>query len=475
MKNWHHQAHEWQIGRDKRAMALLWSMRTGKSKAVIDKTLFQYKRGKIEGALVIAPNGVHINWTANEISRWGSGVTFAWSTPHRADFDVMAKFEAFLAAPGLKWFAINMEAMNNLDAQKAIRRFLAACHRKFHMIVSEAHHFGRAGAKRTRLARGLAKHAAYRTVETGTAILNSPLRAFSIFEILEPGWSGFETYKQFVNHFAEFIPQPKSMYRRRPKLKGYKNLDELRELMAKFSSVVLREDVDDMPELIRTERPVVMSEVQRHAYLEMVAKHLVELEGGGMVSAKDGGARFIKLQQIVNGYLMHEGRIIDIDPDAPIYAATIEQIEGTLPGKSIVWCRFREDIRRLKKKLDEAGIQYLEYHGGVPTAQREPVRLAFQNDDAHVVLLGQPDAGGEGKDFSRADAVIFFSSTPNAKTIAQSEERATAKGGKSVAIVRMTTPGTVDDRNWEIVDGKITLADTVSGRGLRDFLLQTSI
>jgi SNF2 family DNA or RNA helicase len=245
--------------------------------------------------------------------------------------------------------------------------------------------------------------------------------------------------------------------------------------MSKFSSVVLRSDVDDMPELIRTERPVVMSELQRRAYIEMVAKHLVEIGDGSHVSAKDGGPRMMKLQQIVNGYLMSEGKIIDIDPEAPIYDALLEQIDGTLPGKSIVWCRFREDIRRIAKRLHKEGYKFLEYHGGVPTAQREPIRLQFQNDDEHTVLIGQPGAGGEGKDFSRADAVIFFSSTPNAIHYAQAEERATQIKGKSVAIVRMTTPGTVDDRNWEIVDGKVSLADTVSGTGLRDLLLQTDI
>lgn len=488
-KDWRHQAHEYKIGRDKPARALLWSMRTGKSNAAIKKTCYQHKHGRIEGALVIAPNGVHINWVKNEIPKWATPEThsamFAWSTPKRADFDVQAKFEEFLEEPGLKWFAINMEALSHTDAQAAIRKFLASCHRKFHLIVSEAHHFGRPGAKRTHMARGLARHAAFRTVETGTAILNSPLRAFSIFEILEPGWSGFATYKPFVRHFAIYVPDTKpGAYRRKLKLLRYQNLDELRDKMAKFSSVVLRSDVEDMPPLLRTERPVVMADWQRRAYLEMVNKYCLELQNEPTISAKDGGARFMKLQQILNGYIMDTstGKIHSVDPDpkahpwsAPVYAALLEQIDGTLPGKSIVWCRFREDIRRIAKMLTFHGYKFLEYHGGVPTEQREPIRLQFQNDDEHIVMLGQPQAGGEGRDFSRADAVIFFSSNPNAIAYAQAEERGTAKGGKSVSIVRLTTPGTVDDRNWQIVDGKITLADTVSGTGLRDLLLQTDV
>jgi SNF2 family DNA or RNA helicase len=194
----------------------------------------------------------------------------------------------------------------------------------------------------------------------------------------------------------------------------------------------------------------------------------------GRVAAPDAGPRMMKLQQIVNGYLYDNGTAIEIDPDAPIYDAMLEQVGGTLPGKSIVWCRFREDIRRCAAKLKKAGYEVLEYHGGVPTEQREPVRLDFQNNPKKFVLL-MSSAGGEGKDFSAADAVIFFSSTPNAIHYQQAEERATEVAGRSVAIVRITTPGTVDDRNWEIVDGKVALADVVSGRGLRDLLLKTDI
>jgi hypothetical protein len=456
-------------------------MRTGKSKAVIDKTCYHRKHNRVGGALIIAPNGVHINWTKNEIPKWaseetGPHLTFAWSTPNRNDWEVKAAWRKFIDTPGgTKWFAVNMEALIVPDCQAAIREFMEATFRMFHLVVSEAHHFGRPGAKRTRLARGLAKHATYRTVETGTAILNSPLRAFSIYEILQPMALGFEKYTPFVNYFAEWIFEKKpGHWKQRPKLKGYRNMEELRAKMARFSSVVLRSDVEDMPELLRIDRPVVMSEIQRRAYLEMVARHLVEI-GDARVSAPDGGPRVQKLQQILNGYVMSPEGIVTIDPDAPIYDAMVEQVDGTLPGKTIIWCRFREDIRRCAIKLKEAGYRFHEYHGGVPTEDREDIRLSFQNDLKYTVLLGQPGAGGEGRDFSAADAVLFFSSTPDAKTIAQAEERATMKGGKPVSIIRLRTYGTVDDRNWDIVEGKLLLADVVSGTGLRDVLLQTNL
>lgn len=484
---WSHQVREYDEHRDDRYRALLWTMRTGKSKAVIDKAVYQYGQGNIEGVIVVAPNGIHLNWVLNEIPKWtfprNDVMTFGWETPKRADWDRIAALKALNEFPGMKWLTINMEAMSHPDCIKAIKAFRAACHGKIMLVVSEAHHFGRAGAKRTRITRNLGKAAAFVTVETGTALLNSPLRAYSIYKILNdlalgPEYAG-DTYEKFARHFAEWEIDPdanqyQARKRRYKKIKGYKNLDELQAKMAQWSSVVTRDDVEGMPDLLRTERIVVMSDVQRRAYLEMVSRHLVEI-GEDMVSAKDGGARVQKLQQILNGYVKDGDDIIDIDPDAPIYDALVDEVLGTYPENSIVWCRYREDIVRVCRRLKKAGIPYLEMHGGVPTAKREDIRLQFQNSNKPIVLVGHPSVGGEGKDYSRAHAIIFFSSTPNAIHVNQGEERGTEAWGHPVTIVRIRTRGTVDDRNWDIVDGKVKVADDLSGRGLRDLLMKTDV
>lgn len=476
MNDWAHQAREWRVGRDKRARYLIWPMRSGKSKACIDKAVFQYEQARIEGVIVIAPNGVHLNWAENEIPKWGCGKTFAWQTPKRDDPVQVAAMAALFAAPGMKWFCVNMEALKHLDCRQACRKFIASCHKHFMMIVSEAHHFGRPGSKRTFMARSMGLHATFRQLESGTPVLNSPLRAFSQFEILKPSALGFPKYRPFQDRYADYEMGRRGTGRSYKKLKEYKNLDELRSKIAPWSSVVLREDIHDMPELIRTVRPVVMSDMQRKVYLEMAARHLAEI-GNMEVSAKDGGARVQKLQQILNGYMMTAtGEIVTVDPDPPIYRALLDEIEGTLPGKSLVWCRYREDIRRVANLLRSEKWGFVEYHGGITDIEkREAGRKQFNTDPKKQVCIGQPQAGGEGRDFSAADAVIFFSSIPNAIVVAQAEERATMKGGRTVAIVRICTPGTVDDRNWEIVDRNIELADTLSGHGLRDLLLATDV
>jgi SNF2 family DNA or RNA helicase len=386
----------------------------------------------------------------------------------------MADLEALHGYEAMKWLTINMEALKHLDCRRETRKFIQSCHGKFMLIVSEVHHFGHPGSKRTFQARSLGLHAAFRQIESGTPVLNSPLRAFSEFEILKPGALGFDTYTEFKDYFAEFETRPGKRYKQ---VKAYRNIPQLREALSKWCSVVLRKDIHDMPALIRTERPVVLSDLQRRAYLEMVNRHVLEIGENG-ISGKDGGARVQKLQQILNGYVLDtvNNKVIEIDPDAPIYDALLEQIEGTYPGKSLVWCRYHEDIRRVCGMLRAHKIPFVEYHGHITDISvREAQRHRFNDDPRIMVCVGQPGAGGEGRDFSGAESVLFFSAVPNTVTMQQAEERATVKGGRSVASVRIRTPGTVDDRIWEIIDNNVALADTLSGQGLRDLLLQTDI
>jgi hypothetical protein len=482
-QDWAHQAKEFRIGREKRKRYLNWPMRSGKTKAVIDKACYQYEKDRVMGVLVLAPNGVHLNWAQNEIPKWswpelGDMRVFAWSTPRRGDWDQVRGLEEICTpTTELRWFCVNMEALKEDDNKIAIRKFLNSLpqnesgRRKLMLVVSEAHHFGHPGAKRTYQARSLSLWAEFVTEESGTPVLNSPLRAFSQYEVLEEKALGFATFSEFKKEYAVEIGIPNT---RRTRVVSYKNLPNLTKQLAKWTSTVVREDIHDMPPLLRVERPVIMSEAQRRAYNEMVEHHLIEIEGVD-VDAEDAGARMAKLQQIINGYLMKDGQILTVDDDAPIYDALLEQVDGTLPGKTLIWCRFKEDIRRCLRKLTKVGYRCVQYHGDVPLAIRERDRKLFNSSRDLDIMLGQPQAGGEGLDFSGADAVIYFSCLPNTITMVQSEERATVVGGKAITIVRLRTHGTVDDRLWEIVDGNIALADVVSGRGLRDLLRETKI
>ena len=52
---------------DKKEYGYFMEMGTGKSKVLIDNMSMLYDKGKINGALIIAPKGVYTNWLSQEI------------------------------------------------------------------------------------------------------------------------------------------------------------------------------------------------------------------------------------------------------------------------------------------------------------------------------------------------------------------------------------------------------------------------
>ena len=52
---------------DREEFAYFMEMGTGKSKVLVDNIAMLYDKGKINGALIIAPKGVYRNWLSQEI------------------------------------------------------------------------------------------------------------------------------------------------------------------------------------------------------------------------------------------------------------------------------------------------------------------------------------------------------------------------------------------------------------------------
>ena len=131
-----------------------------------------------------------------------------------------------------------MESLIRPDTQRAIAQFKRTVGRAM-LVVDESHHFGKAKAKRTGLARGYARQFEYRRILTGTPIENSPRQAFTQFEILEREALGHRTMGSFDREFTIYGQGYGPGGRRFPKIEGYQNMDTLRQRMAKYAPVGL--------------------------------------------------------------------------------------------------------------------------------------------------------------------------------------------------------------------------------------------
>ena len=467
-----------------------WTMRTGKSKSVIDKACFLHtvggERGKIDGVLVFAPNGVHANWVVRELpAHMWDGVPYTSLVWHSTRMGTIAAVKqdrgnwtddqvAFWQAlkdmrveGRLVWFTVNTESMTRKDVRKAVARFFKTRKRVF-VVFDESDDFGTPGAIRTKMGRSMRNHAAYVEILSGTIITGSPLAAFSQFDLLKKGALGFNTFAEFKRHFA--IEEERSARGRTfSKVVGFQNEDELRDRMAQYMSVVTREDVAGMPDLVQEpDIDIEPTKEQLRIYRELHKSFRIAIRDEE-ISVGERAVRLQKMQQVFSGFVKDEsGETIIIPGRNPRVEALSREVFLT-PGKVIVWCQYQQDFVFLRKRLLADRVKFVEYHGRVPERMKAKSLRLFREKRDFQVFLGHPQSCGRGIDLSAAQRIINYSHTFSARLIAQALERATKIGAKNIQLVDFMAPGP-DFYIRSVTRARKEIADAIAGVGMRDLL-----
>lgn len=465
------QKKEFELHRDKDRRALLWRMRSGKSKAIIDLAEYVFHEKGITGVVILAPNGVHDNWVRREFPKH-------CSTPYRA-----AAYRS--TARSTQWHAkamhrlmhrdkrtmafltINSEAVWREPVKKLMGQFLKSHKGKIMLVVDESHDFRTPGSRRSRVARGFAKQCKYVRIMTGTPVENSPLHAWSQFEILKKGALGFERYGDFKDRYAVTRKAYGSGGREFEQIVGYQHQEELRAKIAEWSSVVLKKDAG-VSEWEHSTIAFRMTEKQRKVYARLVKDCLLE------ENAYEGGAKMTKLQQITRGwYYDDDGQAQEIIPRKKNEALRrlVDAIEG-VEGKIIVWAAFTEEINAISKTLQEAGIRATMYRGGMTAAAKNKAIEQFVMNPTVKVIVGQPkSAMSKGFDFSVADTIIWYSHVHDMIDYEQASDRGSSVDKATVDIVSLECVDSVDSYVISSQRNKRSIADDLAGDGLRHILL----
>lgn len=482
-----HQAKEFEM-REEPHRGLLWQMRTGKTKAMIDMAFALFMDDKIDQVLVLAPNGVHLNWEIKQlpvhawkslpytVSSWVSSLSKKPEYLRRLNMNTLNPVGA--AKNSLRWYCMNSESCWRDRPKKTLSMFLGQAKKGTLLIADESDDFRKISSKRTALAISLRDHVQYRRILTGSFADNSPLAVYSQLEILKKHALGYKTYAEFEARYAVYskaaIHDRQGRARHVKVIESYKNQTELKELVAQYASVVLREECDDMPDLVHADEYFEISPEQRKLY-EHISNKILEEEGlhGGIILTDvfSGGVKGIKLQQVTNGFFVDsEGEVTDLpNPRGEVYARVIQ--EQMLDNRQVItWCRYHEDIKRVKAILVEQGIKFVEFHGGISTPQRMKNMHTFMTDPSYKVFIGQPAAGGRGLDLSVAKTVIWYSHTYDLIHRRQADERATHVGGHAIDVIDLQALDTVDLSIIASLSEKTTISDYLSRHGLQAFL-----
>jgi hypothetical protein len=471
---WAHQMKELENHADDISRALWWQMRTGKSKVIIDNACHLYEAGKIDAVIVFAPNGINDNWILRQLPphMWDSvpymGLCWKASTagdnaPRSAKLAWEAEFVASLKFQGLVFYTFNSESINRIDVKKLLAKI--AKKRVFMSVWDESADFRRPGAKRTNAARHFSRYAAYRRILDGTPVHNSPLHAFAQMELLKKGCLGYTRFDDFKTHFADW---EKAFKGRGLKVKNYKNLEELRSLLAPYSSVVMRADCEDLPDLIHRERIIPLTIEQKDILKALIAREKIQLEGKDLDISTQCSI-LAKMQQVCGGFIFNKwGVPLPMPGDNPRIEALIDEV-SLAPGKVIVWAQYKPELKIIKAELLKAGFRSVQYHGDVSAEDRAKALDDFANKDALKVFIGQPQAGGRGLEIL-ADTMIWYSHNFSGIVRAQACERATKMGHTNVEVVDFIAEQGPDRYIRDKVAAALTIADDLAGRGLKRVL-----
>ena len=442
-----HQRRELEEHADSPQRFLDWFMQAGKTKACIDKAYHLFYGRKIRSVIVVAPNGVHANWGEIEIPlhAWcGAPAVYVWSTKaSKAAYQVA--FGLVEQAAGLAWFVFSTSALR-LDRVKALMR-RAAGRGPALLVVDEAHHFKQPGASRTRALMAVARRCPWKVLLSGTPLHQSPLDAYSQFELFGKAALGCPTKREFDARYAVWYEARTKAGRTFPKVSRYQRLDELRERMAPYRSLVRREECPDVPELAMREVRFALGPGQRAAYHAMPRLSL-EVEGRARMDFDPDTPVWMKQHQVTSGFVRGPdgAEAVALGCNARLEAFRAEL--GRSYGRLVVWAVYRYDLDRAAEALSAGGWRVMHYHGRSSEAEKRAARHDFRtgSQDDPVALVAHPESAGEGLTLASARGIIWYSMGFKVISWVQANERLSARrdGGK-VPVVYLVADKTVDD------------------------------
>lgn len=465
-----HQLYELETHGLDKARGLLWQMRTGKSKTIIDTACMLYQEVEIDAVLLFAPNKVHNNWIKNELPlhHWDNipRICYAWNTKAVKLPQQERTFKAAMNTSGLAWFAFASATMTREDVRKYVATVIN--NRQVLVVFDESHDYRTPGSKRSVMARHVARECKYRRILTGTSVTNSPLHAWGQLELLEPGGSGFKKYGGMDGFKSYYTDASIGGYY--DQTVSFKNLDELEDTIKSHCTIIKREDCSELPDIVHRTRHIELTQEQQRIYKEIVAQFWAEVNQEN-IFFNAGTVKILKLQQVCSGFIVDKyGDYHSIPGGNPRIDALIDELSMT-DGKTIVWCTFQRDLDLVATALTKERYKFLQYHGRTKDADKEYASQAFrpESENEYQVFLGQPAAGGTGLNLGACDNIIWFTHTFNAITREQANERATRIGGKNIQIVDLVAPG-ADEYILETLANKQSVADRLTKSNMEDVL-----
>jgi SNF2 family DNA or RNA helicase len=362
--------------------------------------------GMIRRALLVCPKPLVINWT-RELRTWADDVPF-----EVIGGDTLTRRGTWTVS-NCPLKLVNYELLTR-DAE-----FLADERVRFDVVVlDEAQRIKNRTSRTAEVVRSIRRERSWAL--TGTPIENRTEDLVNIFAFVDPQRIPPETpAKQLAQLTRDCI------------------LRRVKEDVAK-----------DMPPKIIRDAHLELTAAQRESYV------LAEKEG--IVRLNDLGET-VTVQHVFE-LVMRLKQICNFDP-ATGQSAKLEQLLADMAEvadsgrKAIVFSQWVEPLEALAAAL--AAFGPLQYHGRIPTRDRQPILDRFQSDPRKHVLLMSYGTGSVGLNLQFTNYVFLFDRWWNPAVEDQAINRAHRLGQKDpVFVTRFVTQNTIEGRIAEVLEKK---------------------
>jgi SNF2 family DNA or RNA helicase len=213
--------------------------------------------------------------------------------------------------------------------------------------------------------------------------------------------------------------------------------------------------IEDMPPKLFRHAELELAPEQRMRYREAEEEGVVQLsELGESITVQHVFELVLRLKQICN-----------FDPVSGA-SSKLERLEADLEEiaasgqKAIVFSQWVETLGTIASRLSR--FHPVQYHGRIPTSQRDAVLERFRQDPKSSVILMSYGAGAVGLNLQFCHYVFLFDRWWNPAVEDQAINRAHRLGVKQpVTVTRMMAADTIEQRIDEVLEQKRTLLQTL--------------
>jgi SNF2 family DNA or RNA helicase len=463
-----HQLKALEMSWDKKVFAYFMEMGTGKSKVLLDNIAMLYDKGKINGALIVAPKGVYKTWHDEQIpdhlpEHIEKKIGLWQSNPDAKDMK-----QLFESSHDLHILIMNVEAFSTKKGKTFAAKFLS-CHQSM-MAIDESTTIKNPTAIRSKTIVDLGKHVAFKRILTGSPVTKSPLDLYNQCFFLDPWLLNQQSYYAFRTRYA--ICKKINVNGRQIEIvAGYRNLGELSEQLKPFSFRCLKDDCLDLPEKTYMKRVIQLTEEQQKVYDQMKKLALAELNGK-LTTTVNAITQIMRLHQITCGHFKS-----DDGSTQTLKSNRLDQLLDVLSemeGKAVIWAHYRYDIEvivgAIKKEYGDKSV--VTYFGDTSTDDRQKAIKSIQDPNSPVrFIVGTPQTGGYGITLTGASTMIYYSNGYDLEKRQQSEARIDRIGQmKNMTYIDIIAEKTIDEKIVAALRNKVNIASQVMGEELKDWI-----